>query len=148
MHRLRLGLWLLALAVGATPALASELPDLEDPKAQYELGMSRLTGEQKDPAEAVAWLRKAALGGHADAQAQLGVCYQQGYGIDKDLGQALVCKTMRPVLNSLAVENITITRQDELGFILDRSIKQAVATQAPVTFILSPLLTGGKLFEG
>jgi hypothetical protein len=52
------------------------------------------------------------------------------------------------VLNSLAVENVTITRQDELGFVLDRSIKQAVATQAPVTFILSPLLTGGKAFEG
>jgi sulfopyruvate decarboxylase TPP-binding subunit len=65
-----------------------------------------------------------------------------------NLGQALVHKTMRPVLNSLAVENVTITRQDELGFILDRSIKQAVATQAPVTFILSPLLTGGKVFEG
>ena len=65
-----------------------------------------------------------------------------------NLGQALVCKTMRPVLNSLAVENITITRQDELAFILDRSIKQAVATQAPVTFILSPLLTGGKVFNG
>lgn len=65
-----------------------------------------------------------------------------------NLGQALVCKTMRPVLNSLAVENITITRQDELAFAVDRSIKQAVATQAPVAFILSPLLTGGKVFEG
>jgi sulfopyruvate decarboxylase alpha subunit len=65
-----------------------------------------------------------------------------------NLGQALVCKTMRPVLNALAVENITITRRDELAFSLDRSIKQAVATQAPVTFILSPLLTGGKVFEG
>lgn len=64
-----------------------------------------------------------------------------------NIGQALVCKTMRPVLDSLAVENITITRQDELAFITDRSIKQAVATQAPVTFILSPLLTGGKVFE-
>jgi sulfopyruvate decarboxylase alpha subunit len=64
-----------------------------------------------------------------------------------NLGQALVYKTMRPVLNSLAVENVTITRQDELAFTLDRSIKQAVATQAPVTFILSPLLTGGKVFE-
>ena len=64
-----------------------------------------------------------------------------------NLGQALVYKTMRPVLNSLAVENITITRQDELAFTIDRSIKQAVATQAPVTFILSPLLTGGKAFE-
>ena len=32
-------------------------------------------------------------------------------------------------------------------FIVDRSIKQAIATQAPVAFILSPLLTGGKVFE-
>ena len=63
-----------------------------------------------------------------------------------NLGQAMVCKTMRPVLTSLGVENHTITRLDELGFIVDRSIKQAVATQAPVTFILSPLLTGGKVF--
>jgi len=54
---------------------------------------------------------------------------------------------MRPVLESLGVENHTITRQDELAFIVDRSIRQAVATQAPVVFILSPLLTGGKVFE-
>ena len=64
-----------------------------------------------------------------------------------NLGQAMVCRTMRPVLQSLGIEHHTITRHDELAFILDRSIKQAVATQAPVTFILSPLLTGGKVFK-
>ena len=64
-----------------------------------------------------------------------------------NLGQALVCRTMRPVLEALAVETHTITRHDELEFIVDRSIKQAVATQAAVVFILSPLLTGGKVFE-
>ena len=64
-----------------------------------------------------------------------------------NLGQAMVCKTVRPVLDSLGVETHTITRHDELAFIVDRSIKQAVATQAPVVFILSPLLTGGKVFE-
>jgi sulfopyruvate decarboxylase alpha subunit len=63
-----------------------------------------------------------------------------------NLGQALVCRTMRPVLDSLSVVHHTITRIDELEFIVDRSIKQAVATQAPVCFILSPLLTGGKVF--
>lgn len=63
-----------------------------------------------------------------------------------NLGQAMVCKTMRPVLDSLGVEHHTVTRHDELAFIIDRSIKQAVATQAPVAFILSPLLTGGKVF--
>jgi sulfopyruvate decarboxylase alpha subunit len=64
-----------------------------------------------------------------------------------NLGQAMVCKTMRPVLDSIGIEHHTITRLDELAFIVDRSIKQAVATQAPVAFILSPLLTGGKVFE-
>ncbi|MDE2580190.1 MAG: decarboxylase [Rhodospirillales bacterium] len=63
-----------------------------------------------------------------------------------NLGQALVAKTMRPVLDSLALEHHTLTRADEVEFVLDRSIRQAVATQAPVCFILSPLLTGGKVF--
>jgi sulfopyruvate decarboxylase alpha subunit len=62
-------------------------------------------------------------------------------------GQALVCRTMRPVLDSLAIEHHTITRHDELEFTIDRSVKQTVATQAPVALILSPLLTGGKVFK-
>jgi sulfopyruvate decarboxylase alpha subunit len=64
-----------------------------------------------------------------------------------NLGQALVYRTMRPILDALAVEHHTITRNDELEFIVDRSIKQAAATRAPVVFILSPLLTGGKVFS-
>jgi sulfopyruvate decarboxylase alpha subunit len=64
-----------------------------------------------------------------------------------NIGQALVARTMRPVLESLAMEYHTMTRLDEAEFVLDRSIRQAVATQAPVTFILSPLLTGGKVFQ-
>ncbi len=64
-----------------------------------------------------------------------------------NIGQALVARTMRPVLQALAIEHHTITRLDEAGFILDRSIVQAVATMAPVCFILSPLLTGGKVFS-
>ncbi|CCE02534.1 thiamine pyrophosphate-binding protein [Bradyrhizobium sp. STM 3809] len=63
-----------------------------------------------------------------------------------NLGQSLVCRTMRPVLDALAMEHHTMTRLDELEFIVDRSIKQAVATQAPMALILSPLLTGGKVF--
>jgi sulfopyruvate decarboxylase alpha subunit len=62
-------------------------------------------------------------------------------------GQSLVCRTMRPVLDSLAMEHHTMTRLDELEFTVDRSIKQAIATQAPVALILSPLLTGGKVFD-
>ncbi len=62
-------------------------------------------------------------------------------------GQSLVCRTMRPVLDSLAMEHHTATRLDEFEFIVDRSIKQAITTQAPVALILSPLLTGGKVLE-
>ncbi len=64
-----------------------------------------------------------------------------------NIGQALVARTMRPVLDALAMEHHTLTRLEETEFVLDRSIRQAVATQAPVTFILSPLLTGGKVFQ-
>jgi sulfopyruvate decarboxylase alpha subunit len=64
-----------------------------------------------------------------------------------NLGQQLVCRTMRPVLDSLAVENHTCTRLDELEFVADRTIRQAVATQAPACLILSPLLTGGKVLK-
>jgi sulfopyruvate decarboxylase alpha subunit len=63
-----------------------------------------------------------------------------------NLGQALTCRTMRPVLDALAIEHHTITRLDEVEFIVERTIKQAMATRAPATLILSPLLTGGKVF--
>jgi sulfopyruvate decarboxylase TPP-binding subunit len=62
-------------------------------------------------------------------------------------GQALVARTMRPVLDSLALEHHTVTRLDELEFVVDRSIRQAMATRAPAALILSPLLTGGKVFK-
>jgi sulfopyruvate decarboxylase alpha subunit len=64
-----------------------------------------------------------------------------------NLGQAMVAKTMRPVLDALAVEHHTMARLDDVEFIVDRTIRQAVATQAPACLILSPLLTGGKVFQ-
>ena len=63
-----------------------------------------------------------------------------------NIGQQLVARTMKPVLDTLLIEAHTLTRLDELEFIVDRSLTQAFATQAPCCFILSPLLTGGKVF--
>jgi sulfopyruvate decarboxylase alpha subunit len=60
---------------------------------------------------------------------------------DFQLGQAMVCRTMRPVLESLGIEHYAITRMDEVEFIVDSMIKQAFMTQAPAAMILSPLLT-------
>jgi hypothetical protein len=51
---------------------------------------------------------------------------------------------MRPTLDSLAITHHTLTEEATLRFVLDSSIKQALTTQAPVAFILSPLLTGGN----
>ena len=64
-----------------------------------------------------------------------------------NIGQAMVARTMRPVLDSIAMEHHTLGRLDEVEFIVDRSIRQAIATQQPACLILSPLLTGGKVFK-
>jgi sulfopyruvate decarboxylase TPP-binding subunit len=64
-----------------------------------------------------------------------------------NIGQALVSRTMRPTLDSLVVTHHTLTDEATMPFVVDRSIKQAVATQSPVVLILSPLLTGGKVFK-
>lgn len=62
-----------------------------------------------------------------------------------NLGQNMVWRTMRPALESMAIENHTIRRIDEVEFIVDRTISQAVSTQAPAALILNAFLTGGKV---
>jgi sulfopyruvate decarboxylase TPP-binding subunit len=61
-----------------------------------------------------------------------------------NIGQSLVARTMRPTLDALGITHPTLNDETTLPFIVDKSIKQAYATQAPVAFILSPLLTGGN----
>lgn len=59
-------------------------------------------------------------------------------------GQAIVCRTMRPILDSMGIEHHTLSRLDECGFQVDRALRQVFATKWPACFILSPLLTGRK----
>ena len=61
-----------------------------------------------------------------------------------NVGQVMVSRTMRPTLDAMAVQHHTLTDDANLRFIVDKSIKQAMLTQNPVVFILSPLLTGGN----
>lgn len=56
-------------------------------------------------------------------------------------GQAMVCRTMRPVLQSLGIEHFAIQDRAHVEFVVDKMIKQAFATQAPAAILLSPLLT-------
>ena len=60
---------------------------------------------------------------------------------DHHLGQAIVCRTMRPILQTLGIEHFAIERLDDVEFVVDRMIQQAYSTQAPAAMILSPLLT-------
>jgi sulfopyruvate decarboxylase TPP-binding subunit len=61
-----------------------------------------------------------------------------------NIGQSLVARAMRPSLDTLGIVHHTLTDEATMPFIVDSSIKQAFSTQAPVAFILSPLLTGGN----
>ena len=60
---------------------------------------------------------------------------------DHQLGQAVVCRTLRPVLQTLGIEHFAIERLEDVEFVVDSMAKQAYATQAPAAVILSPLLT-------
>ncbi len=60
---------------------------------------------------------------------------------DHQLGQAVVCRTMRPVLQTLGIEHFAIERLEDVEFVVDSMIRQAYSTQAPAAVILSPLLT-------
>ena len=66
---------------------------------------------------------------------------------DHQLGQAIVCRTMVPLLQTLGIEHHRIARLDECEFIVDRALKQAFATQAPTALILSPLLTNNPAYQ-
>jgi TPR repeat protein len=46
-------------------------------------------GVEQDHAEAVKWYRKAAEQGHADAQNNLGFCYEKGWGVEQDYAEAV-----------------------------------------------------------
>lgn len=60
---------------------------------------------------------------------------------DHQLGQVMVCRTMRPILDSMNIEHFGIERLGDVEFVVDRMISQAYSTQAPAAMILSPLLT-------
>jgi len=126
------------------------------PTAREEEALGIVSGAWMGGQRGAVLMQTSGFGTIANVLASLVVPYQvpaimfvseRGTLGEFNLGQALVCRTMRPVLESLAVQTHTIARHDELEFIVDRSIKQAVATQAAVAFILSPLLTGGKVSE-
>ena len=57
--------------------------------------------------------------------------------------QVPIARTVRPVLDALAIPYVTLSREDELAFTVERTIAQVYHTQTSAALLLSPLLTGG-----
>ncbi len=112
-----------------------------------------LTGAYMGGMRGVVMMQTSGFALIANALASLVVPYQipallviseRGTMGEFNIGQTLIARTMRPVLDSLGIMHHTLAEASTLRFVLDSSIKQAFTTQAPVAFILSPLLTGGN----
>ena len=136
------------------PARRSLLHDLSAAREEEAVGI--VSGAWMGGMQGAVLMQTSGFATLANVLASLAIPYQiplimfvseRGTLGEFNYGQSMVCRTMRPVLDSLAMEHHTCTRLDEFEFIVDRSIKQAITTQAPVALILSPLLTGGKVFD-
>ena len=58
--------------------------------------------------------------------------------------QVPITRVIRPTLDALGIPHYTLTREDEVGFVVSRMAAQCFNTQISSAIILSPLLTGGK----
>ena len=126
------------------------------PTTREEEALGIVAGAWMAGLRGIVLMQTSGFGTLANVIASLAVPYQipvlmmiseRGTLGEFNIGQTMVCRTMRPVLDSAGVENHTVTRLDELQFVVDRTIKQAITTQAPAALILSPLLTGGKVLK-
>jgi sulfopyruvate decarboxylase alpha subunit len=100
-------------------------------------------------------MQTSGFGNVPNALASLAVAYQipvvlliseRGALGEFNAGQVWSSRVVAPVCAALGIPHHAIERLDDVAFILDRSIEQAVATQSPAALVLSPLLTGGKTF--
>src|SRR3981189_2428113 len=126
------------------------------PTAREEEAVAIVSGAWMGGMRGAVLMQTSGFATLANVLASLAIPYQipltmfvseRGTLVEFNYRQPLVWRTLRRVLDSPALEHHTVTRLDEFEFIVDRSIKQALTTQAPVALILSPLLTGGKVFD-
>ncbi|MBR5887615.1 MAG: sel1 repeat family protein [Akkermansia sp.] len=86
--------------------------DAGHPHAQMELAKHYLNVDPKDPAEAVTYLRYAAMDGSADAAFLMSICFSQGIGVPQhqkialgwlvnaaELGNDLACQILKDLAN-------------------------------------------------
>lgn len=123
------------------------------PAAREEEAVGIVSGAALAGMNGVVLMQTSGLATLANVLASLPVVYnipvlmvisERGVLGEFNRGQALVARTARPLLDAAGVDHYTVTRRDELRFIADRGVKQALSTRVPAAFMLSPLLTGGK----
>ena len=123
------------------------------PTAREEEAVGILAGAAMAGVRGIALMQTSGFATLANVLASLPSAYQipvllmvseRGTLGEFNLGQAAVWRTMRPVLEALAMPWQVLTRLDECAFVADRTIRQALQTRQPAALVLSPLLTGGK----
>jgi sulfopyruvate decarboxylase alpha subunit len=120
-----------------------------------EEGVGICAGAWMGGLRSILMMQTSGFGNTPNALASLAVAYQipvvlliseRGALGEFNIGQVWSSRVVAPVCAALGIPHHAIERLEDVAFILDRSIKQAVATQSPVALVLSPLLTGGKVF--
>jgi sulfopyruvate decarboxylase alpha subunit len=120
-----------------------------------EEGVGICAGAWMGGTRSILMMQTSGFGNTPNAIASLAVAYQipvvlliseRGALGEFNAGQVWSSRVVAPVCAALGIPHHTIERLEDVEFILDRSIKQAVATQSPAALVLSPLLTGGKVF--
>jgi sulfopyruvate decarboxylase alpha subunit len=120
-----------------------------------EEGVGICAGAWMGGMRSILLMQTSGFGNTPNSLASLTVAYQipvvlliseRGALGEFNAGQVWSSRVVAPVCAALGIPHHTIERLEDVEFILDRSIKQAVATQSPAALVLSPLLTGGKVF--
>ena len=119
-----------------------------------EEGVGICAGAWMGGTRSILMMQTSGFGNTPNALASLAVAYQipvvlliseRGALGEFNAGQVWSSRVVAPVCSALGIPHHAIERLDDVAFILDRSLKQAFATQSPAALVLSPLLTGGKV---
>jgi sulfopyruvate decarboxylase alpha subunit len=120
-----------------------------------EEGVGICAGAWMGGMRSILMMQTSGFGNTPNALASLAVAYQipvvlliseRGALGEFNVGQVWSSRVVAPVCATLGIPHHAIERLEDVEFVLDRTIKQAVATQQPAALVLSPLLTGGKVF--
>lgn len=95
-----------------------------DPRAEYLVGRSYMTGASPNYGEAAKWFRQSAAQGSADAEFSLGYLYEHGDGVPRDYQQALFYYSAAAKQGHLTAEN-NLASMYENGRGAKKNIKEA-----------------------